>query len=128
MSESIDFYDFEKLLDKAYEELPENVKSHKSRFEVPPAVVTIAGNRTIIENFVDIAEAMNRDPNHLLKFILREVATAGRGQARNPAGTLHAVPDSQQDEEVPQGVRHLSGLRKPRYQDHQARTLPLPQV
>lgn len=71
MSEKVDFYDFEKLLDKAYEELPENVKHHHSRFEVPPAQVTIAGNRTIIENFVDIAEAMNRDPNHLLKFILR---------------------------------------------------------
>ncbi|ACS34527.1 MULTISPECIES: translation initiation factor IF-2 subunit beta [Thermococcus] len=82
MSESIDFYDFERLLDKAYEELPENVKSHKSRFEVPPAVVTIAGNRTIIENFVDIAEAMNRDPSHLLKFILREVATAGTLEGR----------------------------------------------
>jgi translation initiation factor 2 subunit 2 len=82
MSESIDFYDFEKLLDKAYEELPENVKSHRSRFEVPAAVVTIAGNRTIIENFVDIAEAMNRDPNHLLKFLLREVATAGTLEGR----------------------------------------------
>lgn len=81
MSEKVDFYDFEKLLDKAYEELPENVKHHHSRFEVPPAQVTIAGNRTIIENFVDIAEAMNRDPNHLLKFILREVATAGTLEA-----------------------------------------------
>ncbi|WP_297498759.1 translation initiation factor IF-2 subunit beta [Thermococcus sp.] len=81
MSE-IDFYDFEKLLDKAYGELPENVKSYRSRFEVPAAQVTIAGNRTIIENFVDIAEAMNRDPNHLLKFLLREVATAGTLEGR----------------------------------------------
>ncbi|KUH31758.1 translation initiation factor IF-2 subunit beta [Thermococcus celericrescens] len=83
MSEKkVDFYDFEDLLDKAYEELPENVKHHTSRFEVPAAAVTIAGNRTIIENFVDIAEAMNRDPNHLLKFILREVATAGTLEGR----------------------------------------------
>jgi translation initiation factor 2 subunit 2 len=82
MSEKTDFYDFESLLDKAYDELPENIKEHSSRFEVPPAQVTIAGNRTIIENFVDIAEAMNRDPNHLLKFILREVATAGTLEGR----------------------------------------------
>lgn len=61
----VDFHDFEGLLDKAYEELPENVKHHTSRFEVPAAVVTIEGNKTIIENFRDIAEAMNRDPNHL---------------------------------------------------------------
>jgi len=81
MSE-IDFYDFERLLDKAYEELPENVKSHRSRFEVPAAQVTIAGNRTIIENFADIAEAMNREPSHLLKFLLREVATAGTLEGR----------------------------------------------
>lgn len=39
--------------------------------------MTIEGNKTIIENFKDIAEALNRDPQHLLKFLLREIATAG---------------------------------------------------
>ncbi len=78
----VDFYDFEGLLNKAYEELPENVRQHSSRFEVPAAMVMISGSRTIIENFMDIAEAMNRDPSHLLKFILREVATAGTLEGR----------------------------------------------
>ncbi|NJE07180.1 translation initiation factor IF-2 subunit beta [Thermococcus sp. M39] len=82
MGEKHDYYDYEKLLEKAYDELPENVKQHTSRFEVPVAIVTIEGNKTIIENFRDIAEAMNRDPNHLLKFILREVATAGTLEGR----------------------------------------------
>ncbi|WP_048151761.1 translation initiation factor IF-2 subunit beta [Palaeococcus ferrophilus] len=82
VEKEIDYYDYEGLLEKAYEELPENVKHHGSRFEVPPAQVTIAGSRTIIENFMDIAEAMNRDPNHLLKFVLREVATAGSIEGR----------------------------------------------
>ncbi len=83
MSEKkVDFYDFEGLLEKAHDELPENVKNHASRFEVPAAQVTIAGNRTIIENFLDIAEAMNREPNHLLKFLLREVGTAGTLEGR----------------------------------------------
>ncbi|MCD6558640.1 translation initiation factor IF-2 subunit beta [Palaeococcus sp. (in: euryarchaeotes)] len=76
------FYDYEGLLEKAYEELPENVKHHGSRFEVPPASVTIEGNKTIIDNFMDIAEAMNRDPQHLLKFVLKEVATAGSLEGR----------------------------------------------
>ncbi len=70
-------FDFDKLIDKAYEELPENVKHHTSRFEVPAAVVTIAGSRTIIENLVDISDALNREPGHLLKFVLREVGSAG---------------------------------------------------
>ena len=78
----MNFYEYEALLDKAYEELPENVKHHTSRFEVPAAVVNIEGNRTIIENFKDISDALNRDPNHLLKFILREVATAGTLEGR----------------------------------------------
>lgn len=78
----IDYYDYEKLLEKAYQELPENVKHHKSRFEVPGALVTIEGNKTIIENFKDIADALNRDPQHLLKFLLREIATAGTLEGR----------------------------------------------
>jgi translation initiation factor 2 subunit 2 len=33
--------------------------------------------RTIIQNFSEVADALNRDPQHLLKFLTREMATAG---------------------------------------------------
>ena len=34
------------------------------------------GSRTIVQNFKEIADRMNRDPNHLLKFLSKELATA----------------------------------------------------
>lgn len=38
---------------------------------------TVIGMRTIIINFKEIAEALNRDPRHLMKFLTNEMATAG---------------------------------------------------
>lgn len=35
------------------------------------------GMRTIIHNFKEIADALNRDPRHLIKFLTNEMATAG---------------------------------------------------
>lgn len=68
--------DYDKLLDRAIEQLPQKVFETK-RFTVPKAYSVIQGNRTIIQNFKEIAEALNRDPQHLLKFLLRELGTAG---------------------------------------------------
>jgi translation initiation factor 2 subunit 2 len=34
------------------------------------------GRRTIIQNFGEISSRLNREPNHLLKFLSRELATA----------------------------------------------------
>ena len=68
--------DYDKLLDRAIEQLPPEVFETK-RFSVPKAYSVIQGNRTFIQNFREIADAMNRDPQHLLKFLLRELGTAG---------------------------------------------------
>jgi translation initiation factor 2 subunit 2 len=68
--------DYDKLLDRAIEQLPQKV-FETTRFTVPKAYSVIQGNRTIIQNFKEIAEALNRDPQHLLKFLLRELGTAG---------------------------------------------------
>ncbi|MHA1832023.1 MAG: translation initiation factor IF-2 subunit beta, partial [Candidatus Helarchaeota archaeon] len=38
------------------------------------------GNRTIIQNFKEITDLLNRDPNHLLKYLNRELATRGNLQ------------------------------------------------
>ena len=35
------------------------------------------GNRTIIQNFGVVTDARTRDPQHVLKFLLRELGTAG---------------------------------------------------
>ncbi|AAB86235.1 MULTISPECIES: translation initiation factor IF-2 subunit beta [Methanothermobacter] len=68
--------DYEKLLERAIDQLPPEVFETK-RFEVPKAYSVIQGNRTFIQNFREVADALNRDPQHLLKFLLRELGTAG---------------------------------------------------
>ena len=67
---------YEKLLEKAYSELPEK-KESEERFEIPRAQVRTVGNRTIIENFTQIAAALRRDPQHISKYLLRGLATTG---------------------------------------------------
>ncbi|MEN6379610.1 MAG: translation initiation factor IF-2 subunit beta [Methanofastidiosum sp.] len=68
--------DYEFLLKRAEELLPINV-SETNRFEIPRADSFIMGNRTIVKNFREIASILNRDVDPFLKYILRELATAG---------------------------------------------------
>ena len=66
-----DFEEYEKLLDKAYEQLPDKIFEAK-RFKIPKGYSVIQGNRTIIKNFGDVSSTLNRDPQHVLKYLLRE--------------------------------------------------------
>ncbi|MFC1723631.1 translation initiation factor IF-2 subunit beta [Nanoarchaeota archaeon] len=68
--------DYEKLLDKARDELPESV-FESVRFEIPKVQGHIQGNKTIISNFNVIASTLGRPPEHILKYILKELATPG---------------------------------------------------
>ncbi len=68
--------DYESLLKRAEELLPKNV-FETSRFEIPRADSFIMGNRTIVKNFREISQVLNRDVDPLLKYVLRELATAG---------------------------------------------------
>ena len=70
------FDDYEALLKRAREQCPEKV-FEDTRFEVPQLEMGREGNRTIIANFVQIAEALNRDKYHMLKFFASELGTAG---------------------------------------------------
>ena len=69
--------DYEKLLEKGIKELPKD-SLKKERFELPKAEGHVEGNKTIIANFVQIANTLRRDPDHLLKFLLRELASPGQ--------------------------------------------------
>lgn len=73
---SISDWTYEELLDRALSMVPKTV-TKAERFEIPSAVVSIVGNRTIIHNFKDICEVLNREPRQVARFILREVGTAG---------------------------------------------------
>lgn len=68
--------EYEGLLDRALENIPK-VVSGDSRFKIPEAEVATAGNQTVVKNLRTIASALNRRPEHLAKFLLRELAAAG---------------------------------------------------
>ena len=74
--------DYEAMLGEARKNLPE-LKEEVDRFEIPKVRGQIEGTKTIISNFFQIADILNRKPAHLLKFVLKELATPGtfRGQA-----------------------------------------------
>ena len=68
--------DYKEMLKKGREELPESVKQTE-RFEMPKVRGHIQGNKTVISNFQQIAQTLRREVSHLLKFVLKELATPG---------------------------------------------------
>ncbi|MBM3200103.1 translation initiation factor IF-2 subunit beta [Candidatus Woesearchaeota archaeon] len=67
--------DYKSLLEKGRKELPDSVKSTGERFEVPKAKGHLEGNKTIISNFLQIVDILNREQSHLIKFLQRELAS-----------------------------------------------------
>ncbi len=68
-------FNYDDLLKRACEHMPE-VSAKKERLELPRIMLQTVGMRTIVFNFKEIADALDRDPQHLLKFLTREMATA----------------------------------------------------
>jgi translation initiation factor 2 subunit 2 len=68
--------DYNKLLEEAYQNI-KPVESKIDRFDIPKVEGHIEGVKTIITNFKQICSYMRRDPEHLLKFLLKELATPG---------------------------------------------------
>ncbi|HPW11502.1 MAG TPA: translation initiation factor IF-2 subunit beta [Methanoregulaceae archaeon] len=68
---------YEALLKKAYANVTEQSES-TDRFVVPEAKVYIEGKTTILENFAEIADVVRRDQDHLMKYLLGELGTAGK--------------------------------------------------
>ena len=77
----MDLYDYEKLLDRAYKRIPENVKQ-SSRFEIPKVKIRIESKNTFITNFNKIINTLNREARHFMGVFLKRAGTMGeiRGQ------------------------------------------------
>lgn len=73
--------DYEQLLKRAMEMIPHR-EGTGERFEIPKAQAMAAGLRTVITNFKDIAARLRREPGHLQKFLLKELATSGEMETR----------------------------------------------
>jgi translation initiation factor 2 subunit 2 len=68
-------YDYNELLKRAQTQIPE-VTLKRERLEMPRLFVSMVGMRTTIANFKEVADMLDRDPQHILKFLTREMATA----------------------------------------------------
>src|SRR5207237_9026314 len=68
--------DYDALLDRALSKITQFTGTGE-RFELPIAMVQIIGQRTIVVNFSDVVDRLNRDPHHVLKYLAKEMATAG---------------------------------------------------
>jgi len=75
------------MLARARKRMPESVLE-KARFEVMKVRGHFQGNKTCIANFYQIASSFNREPQHLFKYILRELATPG--ELRKPEALIGA--------------------------------------
>src|SRR3989338_1382376 len=67
---------YEKLLDEAYRKLKPLEKT-KDRFDIPHVEGHLEGTKTILTNIAQIASYVRRDNDHLIKFLLKELASPG---------------------------------------------------
>ncbi|HJW97231.1 MAG TPA: translation initiation factor IF-2 subunit beta [archaeon] len=70
---------YEELLKRGLRKSPKEAEASE-RFELPKSQIQRAGQKTIITNFTEIASHLRRDQNHVLKFLLKELATSGELQ------------------------------------------------
>ena len=68
---------YEQLLKKAYDEV-KVVEHNGERFEFPRVLGEVGGNTTHITNIHQISSYLRRDVNHLVKFLLKELAVPGK--------------------------------------------------
>jgi len=65
-------------LERAFKHMPEVAEDREERFVLPSPVVFIEGKTTIFENFDALCDRLNRDKEHIMKFLLNELGTAGK--------------------------------------------------
>jgi translation initiation factor 2 subunit 2 len=68
--------DYRKLLKNVLEDTSAK-RVVEDRFKLPKIEIFYEGNTTVIKNFDKISDAVNRDPQLILKFLLGGVGTAG---------------------------------------------------
>ena len=68
--------DYKELLKKVMDSTPKK-EIDDDRFKLPKAEIFYEGNTTVIKNFDKISDAINREPDLILKFLLGGLGTAG---------------------------------------------------
>lgn len=77
--------DYEDQLDRALDRTPD-ISEGGDRFEVPTPEVRTEGNVTVYENFQATVDRLDRNPDHVVKFLQTELGTSAqideKGRAR----------------------------------------------
>jgi translation initiation factor 2 subunit 2 len=68
---------YEELLERAVSQLSKKEIVKRERFEIPRVSVIREGARTVLKNFSNIAKALNRSEEHLYKYLVKSLGTAG---------------------------------------------------
>ncbi|HEY6882784.1 MAG TPA: translation initiation factor IF-2 subunit beta [Nitrososphaeraceae archaeon] len=69
--------DYEVLLKRLQDKLGNTSRKAVSRLEVPTPHIIWVGQRTIFRNFIEFPKALRRDPEKLLLYLNKELASAG---------------------------------------------------
>jgi translation initiation factor 2 subunit 2 len=68
---------YDELLTRAQASLQKiSSKSTENRLELPEPVVIWVGNKTILRNYAEFPKLLRRDPDRLLMYLAKELATA----------------------------------------------------
>ncbi len=67
---------YNQLLEEAYEKI-KPIEQSKERFEIPKIEGHLEGTKTILTNIPLIVSYIRRNQDHFVKFLLKELATAG---------------------------------------------------
>src|SRR3989344_3051257 len=67
---------YDEMLERAKEILPDEA-AETSRFEIPNVKGHVEGAKTVVNNWMQITDALRRKPEHLLKYVQKELATPG---------------------------------------------------
>jgi len=95
---------YNKLLDLAYSKV-KPIKASE-RFEIPKIQGHAEGTKTILTNLQQISSALRRDQNHLLKFLLKELATSGKIQG-NRVILQRKIPSSKINDKIEQYTKEF---------------------
>ena len=68
---------YEGLLQRLQGQLKNTSKKAASRLELPSPQIIWVGQRTIFRNFIEFPKALRRDPEKLLLYLNKELASAG---------------------------------------------------
>ena len=69
--------DYERLLKRLQGKLKNTSRKEASRLELPSPQIIWVGQRTIFRNFIEFPKALRRDPEKLLLYLNKELASAG---------------------------------------------------